>query len=118
WDFFHAVERHAGRDLDWFWRPLFFETSVLDHAVEGVERSGGRSRVTLRDLGWVVLPTPVELEMADGSVRRERVSAERWIAEGRRAELVVPGEVVRVTLDPAGAYPDVDRSNNRWPRGG
>ncbi|NIY38155.1 MAG: M1 family peptidase, partial [Gemmatimonadetes bacterium] len=59
WDFFHTVERHAGRDLDWFWRPLLFETATLDHGVGGVRLEGGRSRIRLVDRGGVVLPTPV-----------------------------------------------------------
>ena len=114
WDFFATVERHAGRDLDWFWRPLFYETDVLDHAVAGVEKDGGGSTVVLRSLGGVVLPTPLELTMADGTVRREWVPAETWLAVGREHRLAVPGDVQRVVLDPGGRFPDVDRSNNAW----
>jgi aminopeptidase N len=117
WDFFNTVERHHGRDLDWFWRPLFFETDVLDHAVETVERLDGLCRIVLRDRGHAILPTPVRLEMADGSTRRARVSAETWLEGERRYEMVVPEEVVRVELDPEGAFPDVERANNTWEAG-
>jgi len=113
-DFFHTVERVAGRDLDWFWRPLLYETATLDHAVTGVEAEGGRSRIRLEDRGDAVLPTPLLLEMEDGTTRRAWVSAESWLSLGRTQELVVPGRVVGVTLDPEGHFPDVDRSNNRW----
>ncbi len=117
WDVFNTFERHAGRDLDWFWRPLFFETAVLDHAVETVEHVGDRSRIVLRDRGRVILPTPVLMEMADGSTRRAWVPADVWLEMGRRHELTVPGEVVRVELDPEGAFPDVERANNTWDGG-
>lgn len=116
WDFFNTVERHAGRDLDWFWRPFLFETDVLDHAVDEVTTEGGRSTVVLRDLGHVVLPTPVRLTWADGTVRMEWVSAEAWLEVARVWSLTVPGEVVEVLLDPDGLFPDVDRQNSWWAR--
>ena len=56
--------------------------------------------------------------LTDGTVRREEVSAERWLREGREVNMVVPGDVVEVVLDPEGLYPDVDRRNGRWEAGG
>jgi hypothetical protein len=34
-DFFRTMQDASGEDLDWFWRGWFYETSVLDLAVEG-----------------------------------------------------------------------------------
>jgi hypothetical protein len=113
WDFFNTFERHAGRDLDWFWRPLFYETDVLDQSVAGVRVSGDSSVIALHDSGDVVLPTPVRLTFEDGSVRDERIPADAWISS-RDREIRVKGRVVRVELDPELSFPDVDRGNNVW----
>jgi hypothetical protein len=37
WDFFNTVEDVVGEDLDWFWRPAFFEIWTLDQAIGRVE---------------------------------------------------------------------------------
>ena len=114
WDFFATMERHAGTDLDWFWRPLFFETDVLDHGVDGVEIAGDSSVIRVRDHGAVVLPAPIEITLRSGSTRREHVGWREWLAAGRSVALSVPGHVIRVELDPDHLYPDVDRTNNTW----
>lgn len=113
WDFFHTVERVHGEDLDWFWRPLFFETTVLDHAVESVRYDDGQSVVRLEDLGGVILPTPVRFTMEDGNEIDARVPPEAWL-RGPTHELRVPGRVVEVRLDPERLFPDVDRGNGTW----
>jgi len=115
WDFFNTVERHAGQDLDWFWRPLFFETGVLDHALGQVLVEGGRTVVQVEDQGEVILPTPVRVTLANGTVRDEWIGEETWLG-ARETRLVLQGEAVRVELDPEGLFPDVDESDDLWSR--
>ena len=115
WDFFHIFERHARMDLDWLWRPLFFETATLDHGIAEVSVREGRTVVRLVDEGGVVLPATVRVVFADGSVRTERVGRETWL-RARETRLVFPGEATEVVLDPDGLLPDVDRSDNEWRR--
>ncbi len=114
WDFFETVERHAGHSLDWFWRPLFYETDVLDQAVAGVRVAGDSSVITLADSGDVILPTPLAITRADGSVVHDTVAAMRWLTT-RRITLTVPGRVTRVVIDSAGAFPDVNTADDVWP---
>jgi peptidase M1-like protein len=116
WDFFNTVERHVGADLDWFWGPLFFGTEVLDHAVGAVDSRGDTTTIEIQDLGGVILPARVVIEMEGGAKVERVISAERWMAEGRVVTLEVSGHVSRVVIDPELAMPDVDRTNNRWER--
>jgi hypothetical protein len=51
WDFFNTFERVAGRDLDWFFYPWWFETGTLDYAVGPVRAVDGGVEVTITDLG-------------------------------------------------------------------
>ena len=54
--------------------------------------------------------------MDDGSTQRLRLPVEIW-GLGDRYVALIPGpkKVNSVVIDPDGWYPDVDRSNNRWP---
>jgi hypothetical protein len=114
WDFFNTFERHAAIDLDWFWRPLLFETDVLDHAVHDVRPGDSTTTIVVQDLGDVVLPTPLLVTMQDGASFSATIGWERWLTEGRLITLRVAGVAQKVELDPEALYPDVHRENNVW----
>jgi hypothetical protein len=119
WDFFHTVERVAGRDLDWFWYPWWFETGVLDHAIERVEGAEtGTLRITVRDHGDNPMPTPIVATTAAGQTVRTTIPVDEWLAGTRTATatLQAPGPVIRVEIDPEQVFPDVNRANNVWNR--
>jgi hypothetical protein len=119
WDFFHTFERVAGRDLDWFFHPWWFETGVLDHAIEQVEGAEtGTVRVVVRDLGDNPMPTPVTATTAAGRTVTAAIPVETWLTGTRTATLTLqaPGPVVRVEIDPDHLFPDVNRENNVWTR--
>ncbi len=113
WDFFNTFERHAGQDLDWFWRPLFFETDVMDHSVSV---SGDRTVITIRDHGDVVLPATFVVELDEGGAIEHTVPITHWLAGNDTYVLELDGHASSVTLDPRSAFPDVDRTNNSWVR--
>ncbi len=118
WDFFDTVERVAGRDLDWFWYPWWWETGTLDYAVESVDTSEpGTVRVTIRDLGEVPAPVPVVVVADNGAITRADLPVELWTEDRlRTATLTVPvyGTPVRVIIDPEFIFPDVNPENNVW----
>jgi hypothetical protein len=64
------------------------------------------------------MPMPVELGllMDDGSTQRVRLPVEIWGLRTTYTALIAgPKKVNSVAIDPDNWYPDVDRSNNRWP---
>jgi len=79
-------------------------------------------------LGWriglgyrndMVMPAELLLVWNDGTEETRRVPVEMW-NYGRRFALTIDvaeeRRLVRVEIDPRRALPDIDRSNNRWPR--
>jgi hypothetical protein len=64
------------------------------------------------------MPARLTITLEDGRTLQEEVPVEHWLAGARRAIVTIPaGRTVRsVEIDAAGAFPDVDRTNNRWPR--
>jgi hypothetical protein len=116
-DFFRSIEDGVGEDLSWFWRSWLYTTETLDQAVDSVASDSGSvaSRIYLRNVGAMPMPVELELVMDDGSIRRMRLPVEVWYG-GRHYDVLVPEarKVVKVTIDPKSAYPDVRRENNVW----
>lgn len=115
YDLFNTFEDVAGRELDWFWTSLFFETWTLDHSVASVDRTDESVVVTVRDLGLTPMPAPVEVTYADGTTAMQRLNVDPWLEGEREVQLhFEQGNPVRVEIDPKAYLPDVDRTNNVW----
>jgi len=121
WDFFATFERFAEQDLDWFWTSFYFETWTLDHAVGTVRpHTSGGATVTIEDRGFAPFPATVRIRTSTGERIEETIRVDHWLDGHKSFEIEVPagvGSVTRVEVDPSGYVPDVDRSNNFWPRG-
>jgi hypothetical protein len=117
-DFFRTMEDGLGEDLSWFWRSWFTTTETMDIAVDSVtvsDTAGVESRIFLRAIGPMVMPVVAELLLSDGTTERLRLPVEIWF-RGSRYVAAVPGKkVTSVRLDPDQVFPDVNRTNDRWP---
>jgi hypothetical protein len=123
WDVWNTFEDVAGRDLSWFWRAWYHESTeegepwLLDQAVESVERlASGETRVVVRDLGWIPMPVHLTATRVDGTRVETVIPVEQWLAGRDRAEAVLAAgpRVTRVEIDAARQFPDADRRNNVW----
>ncbi len=125
-DFFAALSQHAGRDLSWFFEPVFYQTGNAELKVrsidcrqtheprgvvgEGTERrvvteasapatGAHRCSVIVQNTGAVRVPVDVELVFQDGT--RERM---QWLdsGHGRWKELAVvrSSQISEVIIDP------------------
>ncbi|HEX7050449.1 MAG TPA: M1 family metallopeptidase [Longimicrobiales bacterium] len=123
-DFFNTVESVAGRDLDWFWHPWWYETATLDQAIvdvglEAAAGGGERVAITVEDQGEAPMPVELVVTTETGETRRVLVPVDVWLAGARRhtETVTVPARVTRVAIDPDETFPDADRSDNTWVRG-
>ena len=122
YDFFRTMDNEAGEDLSWFWRGWFLHNWELDQAVQGVEYvdhdPAKGVKVTVENLGRMVMPATLELVWKDGSKQRIALPAETWLQSGVHELKLAPGPggqaLLAVTLDPDHVLPDVDRTNNSW----
>jgi hypothetical protein len=119
-DLFNAFDDVAGRDLSWFWRTWFFEPWSLDQAIGSVATMGDSLEVSIEDRGLAPMPVRLVVTRADGSVQRTTIPVDVWLGGARRytARVAAEPEVVRVEIDPDGDFPDIDRGNQVWTRGG
>jgi hypothetical protein len=76
--------------------------------------------VTIEDRGFAPFPATVRIRTSTGERIEETIRVDHWLDGHKSFEIEVPagvGSVTRVEVDPSGYVPDVDRSNNFWPRG-
>ncbi|HSW29952.1 MAG TPA: M1 family metallopeptidase [Longimicrobiales bacterium] len=121
WDFFNTFERFAGEDLDWFWTSFYYETWTVDFdAVSALATTGSGTVVRVANRGFAPFPVKVRITTSAGGVIDHDVPVSHWLEGKRWVEIPVPasaGSVTRVDVDPLARAPDVDRTNNFWPRG-
>src|SRR4051794_8516933 len=118
YDFFHTVEDVSGRDLSWFWRTWFFETWKLDQAIDTVTTVGDSLEITLENRGRAPMPVNLAVTRANGRVDRLVVPADVWFAGEKRHTLRIARQpaVKSIEIDTEKAFPELDRSNQVWPR--
>jgi hypothetical protein len=121
WDFFNTFERFAEQDLDWFWTSLYYETWTVDFDAASVRsHTGGGAVVRVVNRGFAPFPVKVRIHTTGEGVVERDVDVTHWLAGVREIEFDLPasvGSVTRVEVDPLGYVPDIDRTNNFWPRG-
>lgn len=116
-DFIRTMEAVSGQDLDWFFRAWIYDDAVLDQAIVSVQRTADTTVVTVENRGGIPMPLEVRLLYRDGGEERHSASVDAWKVDGTYVLQVVGGAVKQVQLDPDGALPDINRSNNVWGRG-
>jgi hypothetical protein len=116
WDFFNTFNSVSGRKLDWFWRTWYYETWAMDQAVASVTPGTDGTRIVIEDRGLAPMPVRLTITRTDGTIEQQELPVETWLKGATRAEVLVVGRlgVAAVEIDAAQAFPDMDRSNNRW----
>ena len=92
-----------------------WERQVLERAVEAGEYI---YFIDFANVGGLLTPLPLKLDLADGSSERLDVPAQIWRRNSELATkiLILPQRLSGVELDPAQQTADVDRSNNYFPQ--
>ncbi|MDG5767550.1 M1 family metallopeptidase [Balneolales bacterium ANBcel1] len=116
WDFFRTIERVSGRDLDWFWYSWYYETWVLNQAIDQVHETTDGTRIVIRDEGEVPMPVYLTVTSEEGQTRRT-IPETVWLEGRRSTEITIPERnVTRVVIDAERALPDINRQNAVWER--
>lgn len=130
-DFFRTMEEVSGMDLAWFWRAWVYSTGTLDQGIESVWIADDLSeaRITVASHGngdeiggdaagadTMFMPVHLRVTFDDGLTADLDLPAEIWTTSSVWTTSVrIDGRrVSRVEIDPDGALPDMDRSDNIW----
>ena len=118
-DFFRTIENVAGEELSWFWRGWFLNKWKIDQAIKSASYVEGDYKkgvvIKLENIGQLPMPTTVEIKFKDGTKQQTKLPIEVW-KRNTEWTFKVPTtkEIEIISLDPEGAYPDVDLTNNTF----
>lgn len=113
YDLFFTFNEVTGKDLNWFWKPWFFEFGYPDLAIEKVEIGETTAKISIRKNGTI--PTPINLKLIYLNETEDEYyySSDVW-KDGDDifiAEVDLTGILNEVQLGSL-TIPDSDRENN------
>ncbi len=119
-DFFNTWNSVSGENLDWFWKPWFFEWAYPDLAIQQIKQNDitNRPDVVVERLGEQPVSILLAVEYEDGTTETLHETAAIW-KDGKK-QIRVPGtagKTIKTAHLGTKTVPDVDQKNNVWPRG-
>ncbi|MDP5172313.1 MAG: M1 family metallopeptidase [Bacteroidia bacterium] len=118
YDFFFSFNDLSGKNLDWFWKPWFFETTRPDLAIKKIKIKGKSAHFLVNNVGGLPVPIHLVIKLIDGTEVLRHVSAEVWAtgASSWEFEEKFGQNIAEIKLG-AGWIPDVNNGDNRWKPG-
>jgi len=116
-DFYRTMEDASGMDLQWFFRGFMEESRQLDQAITGVYQKQGdkhwKVTVSIGNHADWVCPVDLQITCIDESVHVFKLPVTIWAwSQAHTQSFNLSSPATSVQIDPNGAYPDIDRSNN------
>lgn len=119
-DFFQTWNNVSGQNLDWFWKPWFFDWGYPDLGIQGIvqdEAAHGQVMLIERK-GNIPVPIHLEVEYTDGTRQVFHQTAVVWRDGKQNYRISFPtGKTVKSAILGKTTIPDVDRKDNKWPKG-
>jgi hypothetical protein len=118
YDLFNTFADVTDQDLSWFWHTWLYTTATLDQAIASVETKDDSTSITIANRGRAPMPVPLAITRSDGTTDRRTIPVDVWLNGADRHTITVSStpSIERVIIDPEEHFPDLDRSNQRWPR--
>lgn len=122
YEFFNTFNDVSGQDLNWFWRPWFFEFGYPDLAISSVaqlnslQTEGANQIVYIDKKGNFPVPVHVTFEYSDGSSEVKHMNAGVWKNPKQltiQIETMAGKSLKKVTLGDK-TIPDVKPKDNVW----
>ncbi|MDX1912415.1 MAG: M1 family metallopeptidase [Saprospiraceae bacterium] len=118
-DFFLTWNDVSGQNLDWFWKPWFFDWGFPDLAIQGVVRDEAANAqvVMIERKGNIPVPLHLVVEYTDGTKETFHYTAAVW-RDGKQNLRVAcpPGKTPRSATLGKTTIPDADKRNDKWNR--
>ncbi len=112
-DFFFSFNESAGQNLNWYFKPWFFQTKYPDLSLTA-KRADGRINVTVANKGGQPLPVKIKFDYEDGTSETVyEKSADVWKSGNGTvsAQMEIKKPVKKIELGNS-QIPDTDTENN------
>lgn len=134
-DFIRVAEKVSGIELQWYKEYWINSTKTIDYAVGDINLVGGKTKITIKRLGYMPMPVEVLLKFKDGSEELHYIPLDLMfgekIAEDDTIKRIVHKEwywvnpeyefetdrnikdIKSIEIDPSQRMADVKRTNNK-----
>ncbi len=116
-DFFQTWNDVSGQNLDWYWKPWFFEWGYPDLTVQGVVRdeASNCAVVVVGRNGAIPVPIHLVLEYEDGATQTVHHTAAVWKDGKQQFKVFCPqGKKVKKATLGLRTIPDATPLDNTW----
>ena len=113
YDFFYTFNDVCGQNLNWLFRPWFFEFGYVDLAIKDVKYKFDKPEVIIEKIGLYPAPVHLEIFYKDGSRETIKENASIWKNDNQTTTLPLPqkGPIEKIELK-SRLIPDADVSDN------
>ncbi len=114
-DFFNAMNKGAGKNMNWFWKSWFYDRGYPDLALTKVKKKGEGYQITVTSVGNKPVPIDLTFTFTDGTTQKMHRSIAVWKQGNKKVTLTLKTnkKVKKVKLG-AVHNADADFSNNRY----
>ncbi|MCC6282657.1 MAG: M1 family metallopeptidase [Saprospiraceae bacterium] len=116
-DFFQTWNQASGENLDWFWKPWFFEWGYPDLAVQNVifDEAAHCQVILIDKKGNIPVPIHLEVSYTDGSKEIFHYTAVVWKSGQQNFKVPCPaGKKIKSIELGSTTIPDVNLTDNKW----
>jgi hypothetical protein len=113
YDFFFTFNDVSGQNLNWFWKPWFFDKGFPDLAIDRVVINKKSAEVTIMKIGNIPTPVKLKLTYEDEFVQEIFFPSDTWKNGNKEfsTRIELNGMLKQIELGDL-TIPDSDRENN------
>lgn len=114
YDYFFTINKAAGEDLSWFWKPWFFEKGYPDLMIETVETVDDSYTAIIKNNGTIPTAVKVTFIFDDDSEEVVEETARVW-KNDKTYKAKISSDKNLKSVELGSQYiPDVNRDNNKF----
>jgi hypothetical protein len=112
-DLFFTFNNVTGQDLNWFWKPWFYNFSYPDLAIENVKSKRKSITVEIENHGKLPLPIKLQVMYNDEVVKEVYKTAEVWKTGKEKVDVKIDGiKIYDAIILGSEIIPDVNSIDN------
>jgi len=111
YDLFYTFNDVSGENLNWFWKPWFFEFAYPDLSIDVISNN---NEVTIKNVGKLPLPIYLQITYENDSVEEVYKTVKVWEKGDPEVKIKLKerNSIKMLKLNDQYFIPDVDRNNN------
>jgi hypothetical protein len=114
-DFFNTWSEGAEQDLNWFWKPWFFDWGYPDLAMGTVNAAAKTPSFQVKRIGNIPVPIHAEIVYTDGTSEILHKTAEVWKTGAESVEMMgTAGKTIKAVFLGSATIPDVNTKDNAF----